>query len=132
MVFGVDGILIKEHAISNENPENGSSPTRKKLNTRIYTAKTIGRTELYCIKRQILETLFNESDLQATSNFPKEMTKADLQRICADYADLVVRHRSLPKITQAVIRKDLVLQQRQPSASLAEKKVNAQRIRFHE
>lgn len=37
------------------------------------------------------------------------MTKGDLQRICADYADMVVRHRSLPKITQSIIRKDLTL-----------------------
>jgi hypothetical protein len=60
------------------------------------------------------------------------VTKADLQRICADYADLVVRHRSLPKITQTVVRKEIVLDQRQPSASHAEKRVNAQRIRLHE
>jgi hypothetical protein len=60
------------------------------------------------------------------------MTKADLQRICADYADLVVRHRSLPKITQSVTRKEIVLDRRQPSASHAEKKINAQRIRMHE
>jgi hypothetical protein len=39
------------------------------------------------------------------------MTKQDLQRICADYADMVVRHRSLPKISQTVRRKDLILDQ---------------------
>lgn len=60
------------------------------------------------------------------------MTKADLQRICADYADLVVRHRSLPKITQAITRKEIKLDRRQPSASHAEKRLNAQRIRMHE
>lgn len=60
------------------------------------------------------------------------MTKADLQRICADYADLVVRHRSLPKISQAVVRKDLVLSKREPSAGEEMKRVNAKRIRMHE
>jgi hypothetical protein len=48
-------------------------------------------------------------DLLSPQNFPREMTKGDLQKICADYADLVIRHRSLPKISQAIIRKDLVL-----------------------
>lgn len=60
------------------------------------------------------------------------MTRADLQRICADYADLVVRHRSLPKITQAVVRKDIVLSRREPSAGEETKRVNAKRIRMHE
>jgi len=60
------------------------------------------------------------------------MTKADLQRICADYADLVVRHRSLPKITQTVVRKDLVFHKREPSAGEAMKRVNAKRIRMKE
>jgi len=58
-----------------------------------------------------LETLFAESDLLEPQGFPREMTKQDLQRICADYADMVVRHRSLPKISQAVTRKDLILDQ---------------------
>lgn len=127
MVFGIDGILIKEYS-SLDTSEN----IRKRSNNRIYTAKTIGRTELYCIKREVLETLFSEADLQTTHNFPREMTKADLQRICADYADMVVRHRSLPKISQAVTRREIVLQQRQPSAGSAEKRLNAQRIKFHE
>ena len=49
-------------------------------------------------------------DLLNLQHFPREMTKGDLQRICADYADMVIRHRSLPKITQAIIRKELVLE----------------------
>lgn len=51
MVFGVDGILIKEQASSSPNDNPESNLSRKRLNTRIYTAKTIGRTELYCIRR---------------------------------------------------------------------------------
>jgi len=52
MVIGIDGILIKEHTSPtfNDNPESSTHP-KKRLNTRIYTAKTIGRTELYCIPR---------------------------------------------------------------------------------
>lgn len=48
-------------------------------------------------------------DLVNTQNFPREMTKGDLQKICSDYADMVIKHRSLPKISQAIIKKDLVL-----------------------
>lgn len=55
MVFGIDGILIKEQVA----PDSPEAAPKKRLNTRIYAAKTIGRTELYCIKREILETLFS-------------------------------------------------------------------------
>lgn len=54
MVFGIDGILIKEHAGSNPNDGPESNLSRRRPNTRIYTAKTIGRSELYCIRREVL------------------------------------------------------------------------------
>lgn len=119
--------------IQEDNPQSFHNYNRRqKLNTRIYTAKTIGKTELYSIKREILETLFSELDLLNLQHFPREMTKGDLQRICADYADMVIKHKSLPKISQAIIRKDLVLDKQPSSIELHEKKINVKKIRFHE
>lgn len=44
---------------------------------------------------------------------------------------MVVRHRSLPKITQALVRKDMVLNE-PAKGELQLKKTNVQKIRFHE
>jgi hypothetical protein len=55
MVFGIDGILLKD--ISNrpistsrqiDNPENRFE-RRVKPTTRVYTARTLGRTEVYVL-----------------------------------------------------------------------------------
>lgn len=60
MVFGIDGILLKEskqmqeNVKLNDNPEAYQSNKKQKTSTRIYTARTIGKTELYCIKKEVL------------------------------------------------------------------------------
>lgn len=65
MAFGIDGILLKQRQ-PQENPEVIS-----KNNGRFYLAKTIGRTQLYVLRREVLETLFAESDLLEPQGFPK-------------------------------------------------------------
>lgn len=109
MVFGIDGILLKDisdRPISVErnmdNPETRFE-RRVKPTTRVYTSRTLGRTEVYILERSLLEGLFDVADLLSPRNFQKELTKEDLQRICSDYTEMVVKkHRSLPKFAQAV------------------------------
>jgi CRP-like cAMP-binding protein len=77
MVFGIDGILLKDSEIHTGN-EDGDNPEinllgvpRVRSSRRVYTAKTIGRTEIYVLKRQILEGLFDSTDILSTHNFPR-------------------------------------------------------------
>jgi len=61
------------------------------------------------------------------------MTKGDLQKICSDYAQMVVRHRSLPKIVQSVVSKDLTLDKVEISKQdLLEKKIKVKQVREQE
>ena len=53
---------------------------------------------MYALKRHILEGLFEMSDILSAKEFPRELSKHDLQRISLDYAEMVVRHKSLPKL----------------------------------
>jgi hypothetical protein len=68
MIFGVDGILIKEvsrevNLLESQNPEDPNTPiqpyqsTSEPLtlkSTRIYNAKSIGKCELYRLDKNIL------------------------------------------------------------------------------
>lgn len=80
MVFGLDGILLKEIDLPKttpvrEHPEEEAGDAalnpelfehyqqQPKRSTRVYCAKTIGRTELYSVKKEVLETLFNLHDM---------------------------------------------------------------------
>ena len=66
---------------------------------------------MYALDRNVLEGLFDVADLLSASNVPRELTKKDLQKISSDYADMVVHHRSLPKLSQVVMKKEFVLEQ---------------------
>ena len=72
------------------------------------------------------------SDLLSANNFPRELTKNDLQRICADYADMVVKHRSLPKIVQAVASKELTLEKFNTGEEMIQKKTKVRQVRQQE
>ena len=62
------------------------------------------------------QSLFNVMDLSSWKEFPRELTKGDLERICNDYADMVVRHKSLPKLSrQPLVRKEIVMPESTPS-----------------
>ena len=56
MVFGVDGILIKERV--NKNCEE-----EKLLNKRFYNAKSIGNCEIYRLHRKVIEVFYKLSDI---------------------------------------------------------------------
>ena len=77
MVFGIDGVLLKDSEIrvkknEEENPEaKNFEGARIKSSCRVYTARTIGRTEIYALQRQTLEGLFDITDLLSTHNFPR-------------------------------------------------------------
>jgi CRP-like cAMP-binding protein len=75
MVFGIDGILLKDEdslRVSREdNPENGRFERIIKPAFRVYTARTIGRTEVYALPRQVLEGLFNMSDILSSDSYPR-------------------------------------------------------------
>ena len=93
MVFGIDGVLMKdgERRVAgggeeSPSPEDGTYEKRTKPVVREYTARTIGRTEVYVLQRQVLEGLFDLADLISTQHFPRELTKQDLQKICSDYS----------------------------------------------
>ena len=64
--------------------------------------------------------------------FPRILTKADLQKICSDYSEMVIRHKSLPKISQSIVRKNLVIDHSAPSADIEQKRAKAKNIRLHE
>lgn len=56
MVFGIDGILLRDSEENSRNrdrtnPEEQWSERRAKPTTRVYTARTLGRTEVYALKR---------------------------------------------------------------------------------
>lgn len=75
MVFGIDGILLKE-VESMSLPRQGDNPEdhferRVKPTTRVYTARTLGRTEVYVLDRQLLEGLFDVADILSNRNFQR-------------------------------------------------------------
>ena len=68
----------------------------------------------------------------SASSVPRELTKQDLQKISLDYADMVVRHRSQPKLSQVVLKKEFVLNQLPLPTEQEEKKIKVKQIREKE
>ena len=88
---------------------------------------------MYSLRRQILEGLFDIADLLSGRNFPRELSKNDLQRISSDYAEMVVRHRSLPKLEKTLSTKRMILDKDpRPSEEMTEKKSKVLKIRERE
>lgn len=59
MIFGIDGVLIKEREISipqEANPEHmiPYNEAQNLKNTRFYSARAIGKCELYSLKRSVI------------------------------------------------------------------------------
>ena len=77
--------------------------------------------------------MFDIGDLLSVRNFPKELTKQDLLKISSDYSEMVIRHRSLPKLSQTVSTRQMKLDGSiKVSEELIEKKVKVLQVRQRE
>lgn len=60
--------------------------------TRVYTAKTLGNTELYILRKEVLETLLNMKDILGTPKTVRQTSLRELNRICHVYTDRIIKH----------------------------------------